>query len=579
MPIPTYNLSNYEKDFVEKKLVAYIGNKRKLIPLILKAIEEIKKRGNKKIDPRGWFVDYFSGTGVVARLGKSLGFKTIANDWEKYSFIVNKGFLENSQEDLKLFQSEGGVEKVLKELNSLTNFNKKNSYIAKYYCPQNDNKANPLRERLFYTKKNGIIIDNIREKIDELFPLPKRANGLYNAQELKIIKKKNLLLALLLYEASKRANTSGVFKAFHHGFGGKNQDALNRILGKVELSSPDLSKNNQFCKAYNLDALELAKKIKKQQAEIVYLDPPYNQHQYGSNYHLLNTIALNDKPKVNKEFMINGKKKDKSAIRKDWIKTKSDLCYKKKAQDYFEKLISEINSKYLLISYSTEGIIDFDSMLNLLSKKGKLAIVTSSYTRYRGGRQSNFTSKKNVEFIIIVDTSLSNQPQDIENIKGLLNYNKTDVVFDDFFPIDKIAHSSNEFKLSLVKKKITVTLKKHRFGFVLNERLQLPTNFLSSLKSFSFTEQNKIIKKIQSIYSVSNDEKIENIMNIINEDFPVNKRYFAYELLRLSNKIKKDFSGNKNLKEKILQALAPYLNFFSLSKNLNAKYERLKSFS
>ncbi len=84
-----------------------------------------------------------------------------------------------------------------------------------------------------------------------------------------------------------------------------------------------MSAQKNRCKVFQANALNLAKKLSFFEAEIVYLDPPYNQHQYGSNYHLLNTIALNDKPFVNKSFFINGKKKDKSAIRKDWIKTKS----------------------------------------------------------------------------------------------------------------------------------------------------------------------------------------------------------------------------------------------------------------
>ena len=71
---------------------------------------------------------------------------------------------------------------------------------------------------------------------------------------------------------------------------------------------------------FNRDAVQLSEELKDIEFDITYLDPPYNQHQYGSNYHLLNTIALNDKPPVNKDIIINDKKVNKSAIRKDWIK-------------------------------------------------------------------------------------------------------------------------------------------------------------------------------------------------------------------------------------------------------------------
>ncbi len=568
----------YEKDFVEKKLLAYIGNKRRLIPLILKAITEIKERGHEKINPKGWFVDYFAGTGVVSRLSKSLGFKTIANDWEHYAYIFNKGFLENCQSDLTRFSKLGGIDKALKKLNSLTKPRQSNRYFAKYYCPKNDAKANPQKERLFYTKGNGILIDNMRAEIDKMFSLKENSRIDKKRNE----REKNLLLALLLYESSKRSNTSGVFKAFHNGFGGKNKDALSRILGQIELSCPELSKQKQPCKVYNLDALKLAEKINHQKAEIVYLDPPYNQHQYGSNYHLLNTIALNDKPSVNQKFMFGEKKKNKSAIRKDWVKTKSDFCYKKKASHYFEKLLEKINAKYILLSYSTEGIIPFDEILAMVSKKGKLAIVTSSYIRYRGGRQANHTEKKNIEFVIIVDTSLKNQTKDLENIKGVLNHHKLHVSLDNFFPIDKAAQLDEEFQILAHEKskKIAVRLKKHDFTFDLSDKLTLKEDFMNSLKNFSYSKQNDILLKMKEVYHLNNSEKVNSILNIIkSDDFPVDKKYFLSELFRLFNKTKSDPVINENLKNKMLALFHSYLNSFALPKNLSLKFERLKSYT
>ena len=122
------------------------------------------------------------------------------------------------------------------------------------------------------------------------------------------------------------------------------------------------------------------------EVDIAYLDPPYNQHQYGSNYHVLNTIAFNDKPSVAPTIYIEGKKTDKSAIRKDWMNTKSLYCYKQTAVSQFKDLIESLRARYILVSYSNDGIIDFDEMLKILSHKGKLDIVTSTYTKYRGGK-------------------------------------------------------------------------------------------------------------------------------------------------------------------------------------------------
>ncbi|MBL8995371.1 MAG: DNA adenine methylase, partial [Spirochaetia bacterium] len=312
----------YDPRFVENHLIAYIGNKRRLLPLILKALAEVESRGSQKISRDGVFIDFFSGTGVVSRLAKSLGFSVIANDWEDYSRVLNRTFIEGSAEDLALFENEGGLARVLEGLNALAAFNPEAAYVSEYYCPADDAKPDVERERLFYTRQNGILIDNIRLAIEKR----------YAGSDLVSRKKKNLLLALLLVEASTRANTNGVFKGFHQGFGGLSHYALSRILRPVALAEPSLlPKTEKRHKVFKSDALKLAKKLSGLEAEIAYLDPPYNQPQYGSNYHLLNTVARNDRPAVSKSFWIDGKKTDKSAIRKDWVKTRSAFCYKESA--------------------------------------------------------------------------------------------------------------------------------------------------------------------------------------------------------------------------------------------------------
>jgi|GEM_PF-90747 len=396
--------------YLSNHLIAYIGNKRRLLPLIEKAIKSTKIL--KKVE-KPKLLDLFAGSGSVSRLAKSLGFKVICNDWEYYSYIINKVFIEYNKDFLiNSFKNFGGIDQVLNILNNLEEPSKADQYISKYYCPQKDNEADLENERLFYTNYNGKKIDAIRAKIDELHKENK-----INDEE------KFILIALLLYEASTRSNTSGVFKGFHKGFGGTNGDALTRIMKPIELLKPELI-NGSNCKVFMKDALKLIEELNNETFDLVYLDPPYNQHQYGSNYHLLNTIALNDKPPVNKNIIINGKKINKSAIRKDWINTKSSFCYKKNAVYDFEKIIKNIKSKYILISYSTDGIIEFDKMLNILIKKGKLDIVLSEYVKFRGGKQALTTQVKNIEFVLIIDTTKKGNVEDIEKIKNILIKNK-----------------------------------------------------------------------------------------------------------------------------------------------------------
>jgi adenine-specific DNA-methyltransferase len=403
---------NLNSNYIEKNLIAYIGNKRRLLPLIENAIEKTGVLNSKK--DNFTFLDLFAGSGSVSRLAKNLGFETHTNDWEFYSYIMNKAFLELDADFLKnSFKKFNGIANVVEILNNLTDLKEEDKYISKFYCPEDDKNPDVNNERMFYTNFNGKKIDVIRAKIDEW-----KNNDFINEDE------KTLLLALLIYEASTRSNTSGVFKGFHRGFGGTNGDALGRILKKLELSVPALI-NGKKCSVYREDAVSLSEKMKMMKFDVVYLDPPYNQHQYGSNYHLLNTIALNDKPSVNKEIFIDGKKVNKSAIRRDWVKTKSSFCYKDTAKEDFKNIIKNINADHILVSYSSDGIIPFTEMLEILSSKGKLDIVLSEYVKFRGGKQALTTEVRNIEFVIMVDTTKIGCELDIINIENSLCINRS----------------------------------------------------------------------------------------------------------------------------------------------------------
>ena len=82
--------------------------------------------------------------------------------------------------------------------------------------------------------------------------------------------------------------------------------------------------------------------------DLIYLDPPYNQHPYGSNYFMLNIIATNERPENISKV---------SGIPTDWNKSRYNKA--KEAYDAMEHLIAMglTKSKYLLVSYNNEGII------------------------------------------------------------------------------------------------------------------------------------------------------------------------------------------------------------------------------
>ena len=79
-------------------------------------------------------------------------------------------------------------------------------------------------------------------------------------------------------------------------------------------------------------------------ADIVYLDPPYNQHQYGSNHHLLNTLVKWDRIPEELNLGPDGRLLRKAAIRRDWKDTKSDYCYRNSSEAAFSSLMDSLTA-------------------------------------------------------------------------------------------------------------------------------------------------------------------------------------------------------------------------------------------
>ena len=378
-------------DYLTDQLIPYIGNKRKLLPLIRQAIELTGRKS-------GTFVDLFAGSGVVSRLAKTMGFGVIANDWEPYSEIINKAYIATNVPPA--FLRLGGMENAFASLNALPG---ERGYIAKHYCPSDDENYDTASERMFYTQQNGRRIDAIREQIARW-----REGGEIDSVE------ESILLAPLIYQASYCSNTSGVFKGFHNGWGGATKTAWYRIRGFLTLRPPVLFDNGVENLVTREDASALAGEI---DCDIAYIDPPYNQHQYGSNYHLLNTVALWDKPPI-AEFISDNGARDKAAIRPDWRLRRSPYCYKSTALEAFEGLVSRLRAKHVLVSYSTDGIIEAGELLKSLAQRGSLSVVRRRYKRYRVSSQRPSPRSHTVEFVAIVDTSRPCGQDDVSRAVG-----------------------------------------------------------------------------------------------------------------------------------------------------------------
>jgi len=418
--------------YLTRQIIAYIGNKRRLLPLIHTALVKCGYENQRETS----FLDLFAGSGVVSRLARLLNFRVVSNDWEYYTYVINKAYLGIEQKELRLmFREQGGLEKLLDSLNSVADVPAEDQYVSRYYSPSSEaNNLDFKRERMFYTRRNGLAIDRIRNRIEELYPEEKVRRVPANQKE------KYLLLALLLYESATHTNTSGVFKAYHKGFGGHGGDALRRILAAIELRAPVLINCRYPSEVYCEDALALisSDQMKNRRWDIAYLDPPYNQHQYGSNYHLLNTIALWDRPPVDNSLNERGVLKDKAAIRKDWTQTRSDYCYRESAEVAFSRLIDTFDAAHILLSYSTEGLIPFEALMDICTRRGELEIVTNQYVKYPGGKQSISRAVRNIEFVLIVHTGKKNRRGSLRKIELMLLRRRLGLLLDKKYSYEKL---------------------------------------------------------------------------------------------------------------------------------------------
>jgi adenine-specific DNA-methyltransferase len=357
--------------FLQDQIITYLGNKRSLNPYIENEIKKIKKSLNKD---KLVTLDLFSGSGIVARMLKKHSEKLIANDLEEYSQIINECYLSNHSDfDRKKYDL---YKEKLDDL--LSNKVYKKGIITSNYAPKNDLHIKK-GERCFYTTENAQIIDTIRDFVDTIEEPMKK-----------------YFLAPLLYQASVNTNTAGIFKGFYKDsstgigkYGGNGEFALKRIKGKIQILEPIFSNFETDVLVTREDANNLVKREKN--FDVVYIDPPYNQHPYGSNYFMLNLILSNKMPDNISKV---------SGIPKNW--NRSDYNYKAKALNAFDDLIKNIDSKFIIISYNSEGIISYDEMIKLLKPYGELTIKEIVYNTFRGSRNLSERSLYVQEYLFVL---------------------------------------------------------------------------------------------------------------------------------------------------------------------------------
>ena len=329
----------------------YIGSKHTLLPFLLKTIENVV--GEDLSDKV--FCDCFAGTGVVGKAFKPLVGKVISNDWERYSYVLNRNYIGNHLE-------MAGKEDYISYLNVLPAVD--DGLIYAHYCKGSGS------GRQYFSDENGKKIDAIRRQIEDWYVSGEISENMYF-----------YLLCSLLESADKRANTASVYGAF--------LKEIKRTAAKpLVLESADYLVNVKEHEVFCEDANLLIKRIS---GDILYLDPPYNSRQYGANYHVLNTIA------EYRPFVPKGK----TGLR-DYYR--SSYCSKLTVLESFESLIQDAQFKFIILSYNNEGLMSQPDIERVMKKYGDYDFYSLQYQRFRADKEEkrNHHANRTTEYLHVL---------------------------------------------------------------------------------------------------------------------------------------------------------------------------------
>ncbi len=337
-------------------MIKYIGSKRTLLPLILDAVRGAS--GARSV------IDLFSGTSRVGHALKAAGYRVLSNDHNAYAAALARCYVEADAEDVA-----EDARRLVRELNSLKGAP---GYFTQTFC----------LESRYLQPRNGERVDAIREAI--------AAKGL--DPELEAV-----MLVSLMEAADRVDSTTGLQMAYLKTW-------APRAYNDLELRVPEVLPRARHGKgrAICLDALEAVDLL---EADVAYLDPPYNQHSYLGNYHVWESLVRWDKPEV---YGVARK-------RLDVRERVSVFNSRPRFAGAMRSLLGAVRAPVLVVSFSNEGYLtreEMESMLaSLWSGTSTVTTLECDFKRYvgaqigihnpRGEKVGTVSHLRNKEFIYV----------------------------------------------------------------------------------------------------------------------------------------------------------------------------------
>ncbi|HET9499203.1 MAG TPA: DNA adenine methylase [Marmoricola sp.] len=309
-------------------MIKYLGSKRLLVDVIADVAEAV---GTTTA------LDLFTGTTRVAQELKRRGLFVTAADVASYSEVFAQCYVGTDAADM----DAGDLELAVKELNTLPG---NPGYVTETFC----------RQSRYFQPHNGARIDAIREAIE---------------REHAVGPLRPILLTALLDAADRVDSTTGLQMAYLKSWAPRSYDDL-------ELRVPQLLAGPG--RAIRGDAHDVA--TGHEPVDFAYLDPPYNQHRYFTNYHVWETLVRWDAPE---HYGIACKRAD---ARHD--DTKSVFNRKREMPAAMERLIAQTRADVVVVSYNDESWVTPAEMTGWLHAAGHedVAVLAFDTKRYVGAQ-------------------------------------------------------------------------------------------------------------------------------------------------------------------------------------------------
>jgi len=312
----------------------YIGSKAWCVDALGRLIDAELPNCTSLCDP-------FAGTCTVPRYFKSKGLRVVTGDALRLSFAFQVAvirlnrpprfarLLQDLAKPLDVHRASP-VDLVLSALNAVPG---RRGWVTKNFSPAG------RCQRRFFTQHNARRLDAVRLTIRRW-----RRAGLVNRYE------HEYLMACLLDAADRVANTAGTYYAFLRTFYRKAKNPL--TLRRIPVVD-NAQRNQVFC----ADARSV---VASTAVDVLYLDPPYNNRDYGAYYHFPELLAHDLAPAV---VGRSGRPSKPSS--------RSDFCSPGKAAMALGELVRRANARLIVLHYAENGLISHGDILAFLRNRGR----------------------------------------------------------------------------------------------------------------------------------------------------------------------------------------------------------------